>query len=80
MGRGNGGRMTLGEINEFKVLSAILEGASLAGTKPDNALFDNRWIVSLDGALALTDAGRARLEDLRRGMRHAIEARVRSAG
>jgi hypothetical protein len=71
--------MTLGEINQFKVLSAILEGASLAGTLPDDALFDNRWIVNHGGGLALTHAGRARLDDLRRAMRDAIDARLHPA-
>jgi hypothetical protein len=69
--------MTLGEINEFKALRAILEGAPLADTPPD-ALFENRWIARRAGVLVLTDAGRARLAVLRRAMRHAIEARVRS--
>jgi hypothetical protein len=69
--------MTLGEMNEFKILSAILEGTPLQSEPPD-ALFANRWIARHDGVLALTDAGRARLAVLRRAMRHAIEARLQS--
>ncbi|GAB3728025.1 hypothetical protein GCM10028862_05130 [Luteimonas pelagia] len=68
--------MSLIEINQLKVLIAVLEGETLRGASLDDALFENHWLTTSESGFAVTPAGRWRLEELRQRMRSEISRKV----